>query len=527
MGYEQVENTRLISIGNMSAGWFPGKEHNEIPGDLNNPNAPIGASACDHVVWADGALRKIFGFNNVNSSAAESGATFTGLIDFTGSSNNLVGTINTKLYKNLHQASPTDITGALSITADVQVQFVEYRIGSTKLVIGVNGTDAPFKWSGTGNGAALGGSPPTATWIEYFNNYVFLANVSGNEEKVYFSGLSNPESWDTTNDFFTFDDEITGIKAFGRMLVVFKRNSIGILSGYGRATWAKTDQYIKGIGCVGGHTIKNGRIGGSVQRDVLFFLADDGIYAFDGTPNIIKISIPIERKFIASASADRFNESRFSNAVATYSDKYNWYVLNLSDGSDSTNDFMLIIDCGRPFQMPIDGRLALPHWPVDGIDANTIVTRQVSGADQIYFGGTDGFIYLFDESIYNENDAAYTGYFTSKIFDMKEHWIIREFNILGDEIGDVDVTLSVNADLQEGDGETATVNMNETADVLDSTFIIGTSTLGGADFLYQTASLTNYGRFLQFKCSQNIVDDRMVIEQLDIILKRVGLRPNV
>ena len=526
MGYEQEEGIEFFSARNLSAGWFPGKEHNEIPGDIRNPSQAIGAFDADHVVWSEGALRKTFGFNNVNTNALESGATLTGMISMTSQSDNLVGTVGTKLYRNLHGATPTDITGSLTITAGLQVDFQEYRIGSTTMVIGVNGTDAPFKWEGSGNGALLGGSPPTCRWVEYFNNYIFLARTSTNPERLYFSGLSDPESWDTTNDFFTFDDEITGIKTFNKMLVVFKQKSIGIISGFGRQTWAQTTEYIKGVGCAGGHTIVNARIGGDTQADVIVFLADDGIYAFDGSPNIIKLSHPIQRKFIATSSASRFNESRFDNAVATHSDKWDWYILSLSDGGDSTNDFMVILDLARPGKTP-DGMLYVPHWPVDGIDANIIGTRKVSGSDEIYFGGTDGFMYLFDQSLFNENGSSYDGYFTSKTFDLISTYILREANLMGDEIGNTNITLAVNMDLQTGDGESDTVNMNETGALFDSTFIIGTSTFGGLDFVYGPADINHVGRFMRFKANQASLDQRMIIEQIDFVMKNDGLRPNV
>lgn len=528
MAYEEAQNVSQLFFRDFSAGWFPGKEHNEIPGEMLNDRTSVGASDCDHVIWNEGALRKIAGFNKVQTTALNSGADVNGLIDFTRDSHNLVGVVGDKIYEDLHTVSPTDITGSVNINAAYLCDMQEFGIGSTKMVIGVNGQDAPWKWTGTSNAAALGGSPPTCRWVEYFNNYIFLGNQTTNAERVYFSALSDPETWDTTNDFFTFDAPITGMKTLGRQLVVFKRDSIGIISGFGTASWQKIDNFVQGVGCAGGHTIVNARLGGDGQnnRDGLVFLSDDGIYFFDGTPNVIKISNPIQRKFISSTTTELFNASRFEYAWATYSEKYDWYILHLSDGSATDNDFRLILDLSRPYTAP-DGRFSVPHWPSTGIDATSVVTRKVDGKDELYMGGSDGFIRLYDPARFNEDDDTYNAcFFQSKILDARSHWILRELDFLGDELGDTDVTIGVSSDLEGGIGDTADVNMQDVSDLLDVSFIIGTSTLGGKDFLYKAAALNKEGRFMQFYISQNTINKQMVCEGLDMILKNVGRRPN-
>jgi hypothetical protein len=533
MGYDELENMNVLTARNFSAGWFPGKYHGDVPGDFADPSVPIGASSCDHVIWYRGGLRKMFGYDHVNPTAlpATGAAAVTGFIDFTNASNSLVGTIGAKLYKDLHTTSPTDITGAITISAGYQVEFVEYRIGGTKYIIGVNGQNPPFKWTGSGNAAALGGSPPNCKWIAYFNNYIFLANVSGNEEKIYFSALSNPESWDTTNRMFTFDDAITGLGVYGRMLVVFKRSSIGVIAGFGSSSWTKTDKLVSGVGCVGGHTIKNGRLGGAEPKDVLLFLSDDGVYAFDGTANVVKLSHSISDKFTSSTSTSRFNEARLQYATATFSNKYNWYILSLSDGGDSINDMVIVLDMSHPFMSP-DGMICVPHWPMDGVTANAICTRKSSDIDNIYFGDDVGFVYLYDETAFAESTgggavAAYTGYWHSKIFDIKKHWLLRETNVLGDNIGDTDIRVYINADLESGYGQSATINMYDSADLIGTTFVLDSSVLGGKTFLYRTANINNCGRFLSFRLSQDIIDEKMIVNQIDIYVKEMGFRPNV
>lgn len=519
MSYTEVDSIKTLRWKDLSAGWYPGKEHNLIPDN--------GAFDANHVVWIEGALRKMFGFDNVNTTTLESSATVSGLMEFRADSNNLIGVVGTRVYEGLQSAVPTVLSG-VTLTAGRQVDMMEYNNAGTSLVIGVNGVEVPWSFDGT-TLQNLAGSPPTGRWVEYFNNYVFIAQNTSATNRLYFSALNNPESWNTgaNGDFFVFDGEITGLKQFQNQLVVFKNDSIGILSGYGLRSWVKTDRYIEGVGCAGGHSIVECRLGGPDGKQVLVFLAKDGIYAYDGTPNLMKLSNPIERKYIASGSSSRWNENRFANAFATYWAKYNWYILSLSDGGDTRNDFVLILDMARPYQTP-DKNTAVPHWPMDAVNANCItVRRNSSNLEEVYFGDTTGFVFKYDPAIFNENGSAYTGLFTSKVFDMEQDWIVRETNAMFDQTGGSTVQIYINADLQSGLGETDTVNLAGSADVLDSTFIMGTSTFGGNDFLNLNADIANTGRFLQWSVRNTVVNNSFALEQFEIVLKMLGFRTNI
>src|SRR3990167_3391627 len=328
MGYERAKNIQPVRWKDLSAGWFPGKEHNLVPDN--------GASDCDNVIWHEGSLQKMFGYNNVNTSALQSGAAGNGMIEFLQDSNNLIGVFGTRIYENLQNAVP-DLLAGVTLTTGLQCDMIEFNNGTTNMIVGVNGTDAPWSFDGT-TLQALSGSPPTGRWIEYFNNYVYIARHTDQPNRLYYSALNSATSWNTTDgtgDYFSFDGPITGIKSFGTQLVVFKNDSIGVLTGYDIQDFVQVSQLIKGVGCVAGHSIVDAKLGGPAGKAVLTFLAHDGIYAFDGTWNLIKLSNPIERKFIGGAAANRWNESRYENAVGCFSARYQRYILGISDCGDT------------------------------------------------------------------------------------------------------------------------------------------------------------------------------------------------
>lgn len=519
MGYEEVPGTKDVIFRDLSAGWFPGREHNDIPGSLTTPNDPAGMQDGNAVVWLLGGLRSFFGYDNVNTVALNSGATVTSLFP-SEVLREFVTTVGNKLFKDADETSPTDITGSATITPDLQIKWAEWQFETTKFIIGTNGTDSPIKWTGTGNAEVLGGTPPVGRWVTIWNNSAWIASTSTQPSTVFFSDLGDPEAW-TTDNSYKFDAPITGMARLGDKMVVFKDSSIGILSGFNNLRLTKTDILINGIGCSGGHTITTAKIRG---KEVLIFHSYSGLYAFDGSQNLLDLSHPIRNKYISGSSTTRWNDTRFSKAWATYIPKYSWYMLTLSDGGDSTNDFMVIIDLDR-VQETKEGSY-LPHWPVDAIPGNCIVGSKslTSETDEIFFADETGFIYKFDPSIFNNNGDAYNKFYQSKIYDNISSWIVGEANILGDETSTV-LTVSVNADLEAGDGESGTVDLNDGADVLD-TFIIGSSQIGGKDFVFKDASIDNFGRFLQFKVSNGIINNSFVIEEINFVLQEFGLEPN-
>lgn len=533
MGYETIQNSKLgylpankVRLRNFRAGWWPGKAHDEIPGLLSEPLQPVGADDCDATVWYEGALRKMFGYESVTTSALNGVPTSLFYSYILG---NLVGTAGSKIYSTLTSATPTDITDVVVVTGGNQVAWTEWQFSTTKMVIGTNGVNPVFKWIGSGNAAVLGGSPPKARWVTNWRDVIWLANIENKPQQVVFSNIGDPETW-SADDNYNFDSPITGISPYGDMLVVFMDDHIGIMSGSNNRQLVKIDRYIDGIGCTGGHTIVSASLNG---KDVLIFHARDGWYAFDGTRQKIKLSSPIAIKYSSSSSAQRWNEARYTNAVATWYPEFHWVMTCLTDGGGSANDFMVIKDLSQVLpdsqvNLPTDTGGYIAHWPFDGIPANCIETVPVTGRNTIYFGNnSDNKIHKFNPSVLTKNGTAYTNYFTSKVFDMGASSIIQETNVLGeDKTNSTALNVYINTRLQ-GDGELGQTNFETGGDELDSTFILDTSQLGGSQFAYKNIQASDFGQFLQFTLENDQSGQTMTTYGIDFILQGLGLESNV
>lgn len=518
MGYESIESTKMISFADFSAGVFPGKEHNEIPGSITDPNTPVGASDADNVIWYEGALRKFFGTSTVTSPSLGA-STLVQSLFYSYVLDAFIGNVGTAIYSGLDGATPTARTAALTI-ANVQMSWAEWQFETNSYVVGVDGTNGPVKWTGSGDATLLGGSPPNGRWVIRWQDCLWIARTSAETSTIYFSNIGDPEVW-TTNDDYKFDAPITGVGVLGDKLVVFMEDHIGIMSGTNNRALTKVDRYVSGYGCTGGHTIKAAKLRG---QDVLIFHSKEGFCAFDGSQNIIHLSSPIRRKYVNSDSTERFNASRFQYAYAAYVSRYGWYMCGLSDGADTNNDFLVILDLNRVYQDK-EG-VYVPHWFVDGLRVNSIVSAKTSSNDVTYFGGSTGVVSKFDESLYARAGSSYTGYFVSKTFDNINTWVLNEFNILGDQQS-ASLAVYMNADLQQGDGTLDTVSFVEEADQLDLTFIMDMSRFAGRDFLYKNADISTFGRFFKFKLSNTSATEQMTILGTSLVFTEIGVDENV
>jgi len=120
-------------------------------------------------------------------------------------------------------------------------------------------------------------SGPIPRYLAYQGGVMFAAGMTANPTRLYYSLANQPWSLYDYLDFGTgYDtDRITGLHAFQGVLAVFKERSIWILSGNSSDTFYRR-KVVPGIGCRSHHSIVE-------VDDLLYFLGEDGFYAFDGT----------------------------------------------------------------------------------------------------------------------------------------------------------------------------------------------------------------------------------------------------
>lgn len=129
---------------------------------------------------------------------------------------------------------------------DLMVDFAFPLLTGSRIAVYTNYVDAIRKWTGTGNDADLGGSPPKCKYLLNYKGYLMALNVTdslGNKfrARAQWSDVGDIEQWDESVvgseagavDLLEDDLEITGAEYFGDYAAIHKANSIylGYLTG--------------------------------------------------------------------------------------------------------------------------------------------------------------------------------------------------------------------------------------------------------------------------------------------------------
>lgn len=446
-----------------------------------------------------GTAKKRNGYTALNTSAFNSGASWTSLHYLKTSSGTdfLMGTCGNKLAKmDSLDGTWDDITGSLTITAgdDNRFNWITFK----DVAFGTNNVDVPIKWEAAGNGATWTTVTglTKAKYVESWNNYVFLANVtiSGtlHSTRVYWSCINTPETWNAA-DFneigFKDGEDIMGLKALGDRLVIFKESSIYnvFFTGSSDIPFAFHKSF-SDVGTISGQSIQRVNNG-------LVFIATDGVYFYDGN-NGIKMSDKITN------TLEGFNDAKFLNIVSGYQERHNRYWATFAK-SAATSDRVLTWDSfNNAFSV------------YKGIAANAITVFTVDGDEQIYFGDYSGYVYQADDaSTANDDPAnvatAIDAFFQTKWYDygdLVNQKGVAQVVVYYECQSSGTMSLSYNYDLQDGDQFTHTFSMTCGGAAWDSAkWDTDTWARSGGNF--SRRDLTGRGRVVAFKFSNSTLGE--------------------
>lgn len=144
---------------------------------------------------------------------------------------------------------------------NLRVSFATIESSGTNYLCFALGTASSWKWDGT-TLTALSNIPSGVKYLESFNNRLVAAGHSGT--RVIASKVGDPDTWAAPDgwniDAATSDGDnfITGLFQLGPVLMVFKRESVGYIEGFGFQT-LQVQTGARGIsrsvGCIGSHSI--------------------------------------------------------------------------------------------------------------------------------------------------------------------------------------------------------------------------------------------------------------------------------
>lgn len=232
--------------------------------------------------------------------------------------------------------------------------------------------------------------PPVFKYIETHVNRLFGVEAAF-PNRLRFSKQFNQQAWPALF-FIDIDpddgDMITGIKAFFDQLLIYKRETIYVLSGTDETNFsvqrAQTDAR---VGALSNRSI-------AIINNQSGFLSERAPYAFEGLRTAY-IGENVEGIF------DRNNPSQnrqfnWSQEAITCSINYrnktrNFYWLNIPTGASLRNNLSLVYD------------YVLGNWTLfDGLEIHSIAIVEESNQPYVYTGDYNGFLWRQDET---DNDG--------------------------------------------------------------------------------------------------------------------------
>lgn len=467
---------------------------------LNDAFAPTAvadneATDLQNVIFTEsGSFKTREGYAKLNSSTLGASVVTTGLKYYAQADGDrfLVGVFSDDKVRKMDYAGSSgpdgtwdDITGALSFSIG-QDNLASFAVGQDTLIFddGLSSTP-PYKYTGSGDAADLGGSPPNATLVAFHKNMAFAAGNSSAPSTLYFSDLGDIENWTggisgnvsvETND----GSIIRALVSVYDALYICKDTSIWRLSGDDKDTF-QLQKMVSGVGCNSPNAIA------LIGNDAFLTSSQGDVYIYDGGVNLKLISTKV-RGTIADAS---FSRLAYASTVVYDKD----YFISFSDSSSSSNNKILLFDSFN-----------LAWTKFVGINANAIaLADNGSGEDMVVFGDYSGFVYKYPSGTTDAGTPIATSY-TTKQFRFPEASPTKDWKLLrvfADQQGNYDLTVETRVDF-ENTGTTENINLLGSGSSLWDTGVFDVATYSAESLITGRIEVNKSGDFFQIEFSQDM-----------------------
>lgn len=288
----------------------------------------------------------------------------------------------------------------------------------------------------------LGADVPHGNVLKWHKNHMFTANqatVSGTTypNRVYWSALGDPTTWDTTNDYIQVPGggNVVGLGDLGNALVIFKEHAIFYMTGWGDSDWqiSASSSNVAGlseaVGCLGKRAMT--RVGNEI-----WFMDDEGqirrIYQTDfDAYRTDMVSTKIQ------GTLSGINSTKLSEVVAFAANDKVYFAV--PDGASTTNDLVLVFDL-----IASKRNGGSEAWTTyTGWEPNDFTSRPASGGNvEMYMADVNGKVYQHtgDDDDGAAIDARWDG--KDDDYDEPEKWKRYAFGyITGEASADIDIAV--------------------------------------------------------------------------------------
>lgn len=460
-----------------------------------------------------GGFVKRFGNSEFNSSAMIDGTTaITGLgyLRTSAGSDFLCAVAGTKIFESTGlNGTMSDVTNAVVITTGADNIWTCATMND--LIIFVGGApDAPFTYSGSGNAAALAGTPPSGSFIIVANNRAFIGNTAANPSRLNWSILGNPADWtgagSGSQDVQKNDgDVLIGAAQQGpNHLLLFKQNSIHDLVI--TASPFPLFPLFRNVGAVS----KRGIV--TVDGMTYFITPQARMKATNGTAVYDAANPgPTGITDLIDTTWDGLNKNRLQYIHGIYYPKLHQIMWFCSNGTSTTHNYCIIWDLVR--------KCWLRHPTGYSMNCSVIAKDYL-----LYAGAYNGKVYKQDVSTTN-NDASETagtvnGYWRSGWMDMNSMIEAKSFPYvdLNFQVQSTGTFVFAYGFDFVGDRITTSISMIGNSSVYGSA-VYGTSMFGGQTDRSKIIFTKGNGKFIQFLLKNNNIDEAFGFNRFEVPIK--------
>ena len=377
-----------------------------------------------------------------------------------------------------------------------------------------NGTDTVHKVTG-GTTDSTVAAIPVGKYAKWFHQFFFVAGVSTNPSRLYFSNINAPDTW-TAADYIDVNaddgDLITGLAVLKDELLVFKKNRVWSLTGFGTGTFtlANLNERLTGYGSLSHRSLVNtgndvyylSFLGGvphirSIQRTRYGTLVDGGVQSFD-----------------METTLDGVSKTALNNVAAGFDGKRVWFAFTNSGGAN--NNLCLTQD------------IITGAWSRHtGINASLFFTFAIASQQHLYFGeaGNDAQIYRFDGAT-NDNGAAISFQFISRkhtpLVERKSKWKYLYLDVDANSTGyNITISLSPDGYTYNSLGTTS----NSATGSVWGTAVWGTDIWGSPNVVRDRKNIAEtVTNGVQIKFTDSTLNSSIAIRNYELFYKPKGLR---
>jgi hypothetical protein len=212
---------------------------------------------------------------------------------------------------------------------------------------------------------------------------------SSNVDAVYYSGINRWYAWSASN-FLPINPKGLGLSGVTALLKrrdelgVAKRRGLWKIVGSDAANY-QVIQVHAGVGVIAPTSVV-------VVRDTAYFLAEDGVYAWDASG-----VRPLDSARVAAwfGTDTYFNRGRFANAFASWNQQEDTYELHLAAADSEVEDRWVSFDLQREVWLG-------PHKT--DVTTPTVAwnLEDIYGRAMGVMGGTNGYLYRCNDTSYED-----------------------------------------------------------------------------------------------------------------------------